>query len=92
MALRKERAKVGGLFLAKFVLRAKTLTFLPIRMPPRGATVLAAMVVVTGAGIGYVHWSQRAERAAMREGVIRDKARLQAKLAERAAAASDGRR
>lgn len=54
--------------------------------PPRGATVLAAVAAVTGVGIAYVHWSQRAERAAMREGVARDRARLEAKLAERAAA------
>jgi hypothetical protein len=50
----------------------------------RGSTVLAAVVAVTGAGIAYVHASQRAERAAMREGVVRDRARLEAKLAERA--------
>ena len=42
----------------------------------RGSTVLAAVVAVTGAGIAYVHASQRAERAARREGVVRDRARL----------------
>ena len=57
----------------------------------RGATVLASVAAVTGAGIAYVHWSQRAERAAMREGVARDQARLEAKLAERAAAAAETR-
>ena len=49
----------------------------------RGPAVLAAVAAVTAAGIAYVHASQRAERAAMREGVVRDRARLAAKLAER---------
>lgn len=49
-----------------------------------GKTVLAAVTLATTAGIAYIHASQTAERAAMKEGVARDEARLRAKLAERA--------
>jgi protein PET117 len=49
----------------------------------RGAAVLAAVAAITAAGVAYVHWAQTAEREGMHAGVLRDEARLAARLREK---------
>jgi hypothetical protein len=55
-------------------------------MKPRGGSnafyVLTAMTVMTTGVIGYIHWSQTAERKRMRKGVINDLERIRMKQQE----------
>ncbi len=48
-----------------------------------GKAVLALSLVATGAVVALVHRNQRAERARMFEGVLRDVERQQAKAQQR---------
>jgi hypothetical protein len=48
----------------------------------RGVFALLATVSLVSSGIYYVHWEQKDEKEKLREGVRRDKIRLEKKLLE----------
>jgi len=54
--------------------------------------VLAAVAAITAAGVAYVHWAQTAEREGMHAGVLRDEARLAARLREKKGEEGEGAR
>lgn len=56
----------------------------------RGATMLGIVAAITVAGVAYVHRAQTLERQEMHSGVLRDQARLEAKLREQEAGGGAG--
>ena len=52
---------------------------------------LALTAGIVSAGIWYVHWEQKEEKRKLREGVLRDKIRLEKKLLSSSAAKNTSR-